>query len=136
MTIKSITVTDGSTNSSSYLYGDNTGTFQSIQAITGDSAAYKVLNKQSSLQAAQTHWNGLSQGAKIGIACGVLGFVVAVILAYTVICVAQRKKGRAEKALADKEWNEHEAELMEYRTKMAKGDFAISYLSPGNGGKF
>lgn len=134
MTIQSILVTDGHTNTSSYVWGDRTGDWQSITATPGTSEFYKLLHQQSTVQQAQATWNGLSKTAKIGIATGVICFLVALVLAYTMICIVQRKRGRAEKAIADREWDAHTAELMEYRTKMAKGDFAVSHM--GHGEKF
>ncbi|EMC99972.1 glycoside hydrolase family 16 protein [Baudoinia panamericana UAMH 10762] len=131
MTVQSIKITDGSTNTSSYAYGDRSGSYNSIQAVAGESTAYKILNKQSTLQSVLQIWKGLSEGAKIGIVCGVSGFFACVIVACTVCCIIQRKKGRAEKAIADKEWDAHTNELMEYRVRMAKGEFAVAHLTHG-----
>jgi beta-lactamase regulating signal transducer with metallopeptidase domain len=134
MTVQSIKITDGSTNTSTYSYGDNTGSWQSIKVVNGESAAAKQLNKLSTVQSAKQHWNGLSNTAKIAIACSVLGVLLLVIIIYTAVCIVQRKKGRAEKAIADRAWDEQQNELMDYRKKMAKGDFAVSYM--GHGEKF
>ncbi|TKA78383.1 hypothetical protein B0A55_04723 [Friedmanniomyces simplex] len=134
MTIQSIKITDASTNTSSYTYGDNTGDYQSIKAVAGESAAYKLLNKKSAIESATAQWNGLSDGAKIGIGCGVGGAFAVLIIVYTAVCIVQRKRGKAEKAIADEQWNEHTSELMEYRTQMAKGHFAVSHM--GHGEKF
>lgn len=43
--------------------------------------------------------------------------------------MVQRKKGRVEREMHDKEWAAHENELMEYRAQMVKGGFAVSHLS-------
>lgn len=134
MTVQSIKITDASTNVTSYTYGDKTGTYQSIKAVVGESAAYKLLHKQSTVESVQKQWNGLSKGAKIGIACGVIGAVVILVVAFTAFCVVQRKRGKAEKVAADKEWNEHTNELMDYRNRMARGDFAVTHM--GHGEKF
>lgn len=131
MIVQSIKVTDGSTNTSSYLYGDQTGSYQSIKATAGQSKAYRAINKKTAAQQAVANWNGLSTGAKIGIACGVIGFVLTVVGFWMTFCIVQRKKGRAEKALADKQWDSQHAELMEYRNRMARGDFAITHMGHG-----
>ncbi|EME78213.1 glycoside hydrolase family 16 protein, partial [Pseudocercospora fijiensis CIRAD86] len=111
MTVKSIRITDGTTNSSVYSYGDHTGSYQSIKVTDGESDAYKAINKKSHFQSAEQKWNGLSTGAKIGIACGVLGAFAIALIAFTFYCCAQRKKGRAEKEAHDKEWEQQENEL-------------------------
>lgn len=134
MTVQSIKVTDGSTNTSSYLYGDQTGSYTSVKTVTGESAAYKALNKQSTVEQAQKKWHGLSTTAKIAIAASVVGTFVVVVIAYTIVCVTQRKRGRAEKAAADKVWDQQESELMEYRNRMKRGDFAVTHM--GHGEKF
>ena len=134
MTVQSIKVTDGSTNTSSYVYGDQTGDYASIKAVAGESAAYTVLNKQSTVQSAQQKWDGLSTGEKVGIACGVVGFFAIGLIAFTAFCIVQRRAGRRERAVADNAWDQNNAELMEYKTTMAKGGFAVSHI--GHGEKF
>lgn len=51
-------------------------------------------------------------------------FAVAVI-AWTACCIVQRKRGRAERALADKNWENDRAELMNYQKAMKEGGFAV-----------
>lgn len=135
MTMQSIRVTDGTSNSSSYSYGDHTGLYSSIKVAEGESDAYKAIHKLTKLQSAEKHWNGLSTGAKIGIAVGVLGSFLIFSILFAVYCVKQRKAGRAEAALHEKEWEQQNAELMEYRSMMAKGNFAVSRQSIMMGGK-
>ncbi|KAK5126227.1 hypothetical protein LTR85_010462 [Meristemomyces frigidus] len=134
MTVQSIKITDGSTNASTYAYGDMTGDYSSITAVSGESKAYKVLHKQSTVQSVAQKWSGLSSGAKIGIACGVGGTLLLAVVAMTACCIVQRRRGRREKAAADQQWDENHNELMEYRQRMANGDFAISHL--GHSEKF
>lgn len=94
------------------------------------------MNKLSTTQQAMKTWNGLSTTAKIGIACGVLGGFAIATIAFCIYCMLQRKKGREEKKLADKEWQAHESELMDYRRKMAKGGFSVSHESYYGPNKF
>jgi len=131
MTIQSIKVTDGSTNTSAYIFGDQTGSYQSIKALAGASAAYRQLHKQTATQRVQQKWAGLSTNAKIGIASAVGGTLVLLVIVYTIVCVTQRKRGRAEKAVADKQWDEQHNELMEYRNRMKRGDFAVTHMGHG-----
>ncbi|KAK4611840.1 putative extracellular glycosidase [Fulvia fulva] len=129
MNVKSIKITDGTTNSSSYSYGDHSGHWSSIQIKEGQSEAYKRINKLSTAQMAEKHWQGLSTDAKIGIAVGVLGGVLVAVIAWIFFCISQRKKGRAEAAAHDQAWEQQNAELMEYKSMMAQGNFAVSRQS-------
>lgn len=129
MSVKSVRVTDGVTNSSIYTYGDHSGHWDSIQIEHGESEAYKEINKLSSAQKARKQWEGLSTGAKIGIACAILGALLIGAIAFAFYCIKQRKAGRIEKAQNDAEWEKQNQELMEYRTMMAKGNFAVSRQS-------
>lgn len=129
MYVKSMRITDGTTNSSSYSYGDNSGSYQSIKVTEGESAAYKAIHELSTTEKVEKKWSGLSTGAKIGIACGVLGAFAIGLIAFAFYFVGQRKKGRAEAALHEKEWEQQNNELMEYRAMMAKGNFAVSRQS-------
>jgi len=129
MNIQSLRVVDGTQNASSYSYGDHSGLWSSINVTPGDSKAYQAINKLNTFQNAEKHWNGLSQGAKIGIAVGVLGSLLIFSILFGFYCMKQRKAGRAEAALHEKEWQQQNAELMEYRSMMAKGHFAVDRQS-------
>lgn len=98
---------------------------------SGESEVYKLLNKLSTKEKAEKKWTGLSDTAKIAIGASVGGTVLLVCIIYTFVCITQRKKGRAEREIEDKEWTAHENELSAYRQKMARGDFAISHLGHG-----
>ncbi|KAK5133041.1 hypothetical protein LTR08_008246 [Meristemomyces frigidus] len=134
MTVQSIKVTDGSTNTSSYMYGDKTGDFSSIEATSGESTVYKLINKKSTIVSVAKKFNSLSMGAKIGIACGVVGALLIALIAFVVFCMKSRRRGKRERAISDQQWDENNAELMEYRQKMARGGFAQSHM--GHGEKF
>ncbi|KAK5105819.1 hypothetical protein LTR62_002122 [Meristemomyces frigidus] len=137
MTVQSILVTDASTNTTTYTYSDRTGAYKSITSTPGISSAAKTLTKPASsspIASATKSWNGLSRTSKIAIAASVIGVLVLIIIAYSFVCVVQRRKGRAEKRKADEAWEEQMNELSVYRAKMAKGGFAVSHL--GHGEKF
>jgi hypothetical protein len=131
MTVQSMKIIDSHQNVSYYHYGDKSGSWESIDAIAGQSAAYKALHQESTTQKIDQQWSGLSTGAKIGIACGVLGVLLIALIAFTFYCISQRRQGKAEKAIADKEWDAQHAELMEYRNRMKNGAFAVSHLRHG-----
>lgn len=121
-------MTDGTTNSSWYAFGDQSGSWESIKVIDGQSNAYKYINDKTTAEELQHKWKGLSTGAKIGIACGVCGFFLVCAIAFTFYCISQRRQGRKEKEIADKAWDAQHAELMEYRDKMKRGDFAVGFM--------
>lgn len=127
MRVKSLRVVDGTQNATSYGYGDKSGSWQSIKVTNGQSDAYKVINKISGTQNAMNAWNGLSTAAKIGIACGIAGALALGMLAWCVFCCIQRRKGREEKRIADKEWDDHQNELLQYRRMQQKGQFSVSH---------
>ena len=134
MTVQSLKVVDAQTNVSWYSYGDKSGSYDSIKMVDGQSNAYKAIHQKTTAQKVQQSWDGLSTGAKIGIAAGIVGFFVVCLIAFAFYCVRQRRAGKAEKAKADREWDGHQAELMEYRDRMKRGEFAIHSL--GHGEKF
>ena len=134
MTVQSLRVADAQTNVSYYSYGDQSGTWQSIKMLDGESPAYKAMHEESTTQSVEQHWNGLSTGAKIGVACGIVGFFLLVGIIFTVYCIKQRRQGKREKAIADKAWDAQHAELLEYRNRMKRGDFAVQHM--GHGEKF
>lgn len=131
MTVQSLKVVDGHTNVSYYKYTDTSGSYQSIDAIAGESPVYKALHQESTSQKIAQQWNGLSTGAKIGIACGIGGVFLVALIAFSFYCISQRRQGKAEKMNADKEWDAQQAELLQYRNRMKRGDFAISHLRHG-----
>lgn len=100
--------------------------------LSGQSKAYQYINKLSTSQQIDQNWNNLSTGAKIGITCGIVGAIAIATVAFCVYCMTQRKKGREEKRIADRQWEAHQAELMEYRRMMAKGEFAVSHMNHGD----
>jgi len=131
MDIKSLRITDGTTNVTQYAYGDHSGSWQSIIGTAGVSQAYQDIHTLTSAQMAAQRWNNLSQGAKIGIAVGVLSVVLGALGIFLYYCMGQRKQGRAERAIADREWQQHTDELNNYRQMMAKGNFAIQNMGHG-----
>lgn len=128
MTIQSIRMIDGHPGSAWYSYGDQSGTWESIKVEKGTSDAFKAIHEKSTVQQLQHKWNGLSTGAKIGIACGVLGAVAIAAIALTFYCIKERRAGKREKAIADQAWDAQQAELVQYRNRMKRGDFAVGFM--------
>lgn len=76
------------------------------------------------------HWNALSVGTRTGILVGALGGFAVLLVASLIFCCIQGKKGRAEKAIADQEWEKEQAEFSQYRMQMMKGGFGHSNAEP------
>ncbi|KAI4225418.1 MAG: hypothetical protein L6R40_008366 [Gallowayella cf. fulva] len=124
MTVRSTRVKDYS-QGKEYVYGDMTGSWESIKIVPGNSTIEKELNAPPSLTASQ-RWNNLSPGAKIGVGSAVGVTSIALIVLAGIYCVRQRRAGRRERALADLEFEKERRELGAYQMQMAKGGFAVS----------
>jgi hypothetical protein len=97
----------------------------------GESAAAKIINdeKESTTATLKSKFTSLSTTAKIGIGAGVGGAFFLAFLAFAVYCIKQRRAGKKEPQLQDEKWAEQNEELMDFRTMMAKGNFAVSRQS-------
>lgn len=119
MTVQSLYVEDFSSGKE-YTYGDRSGNWQSIKSVAGNSTAAKEIWSPHGVRA---NFNALPKGAQIGIVAGVIGLVAVLFLLLVFCCIKQRRAGRAEKKLADAEYEKGAAELMDYRRMMAAGKF-------------
>ena len=120
-TVKSIRVTDQHLGNSQYVYGDQTGTFQSIK-MANDSDPIKLdgENGPSAGQTAEQRWNGLSKENKIIIASVVLGVVAVCICVFAFCCIRQRRAGKHEKLVEDAKFEKNQSELLAYRAQMSR----------------
>ena len=130
MTVKSIKITDGSTNASSYAYADpSAGDWRSIFVTNGTSPAADAVNKPPS-QTVSQRWHGLSTGAKIRIACGVLGAAALALLGFAIYFFKQRAAGKRERLAEDAAWDREHTELMQYQGgAFGKEEFGVSSVS-------
>ncbi|KAF2859572.1 glycoside hydrolase family 16 protein, partial [Piedraia hortae CBS 480.64] len=112
MLISSLKITDLAVNASHFTYTTQTGTWDSIKTVPGLSAAAKAVHRES---LGKKLWTGLSSGAKVGIACGVIGFVTLCIVGFVVFFIMQRRSGRLEALRMKEEWDEQQSELLEYK---------------------
>ena len=119
MSVKSVRVHDFS-EGKEYKYGDNSGSWESIEIIPGKSEAKEELDKPPTKSVGQ-HWEGLSRGEKIGVAVGVIGFVALLAILMAFCCVKQRRLGRKEAALADAQYERDTAELIQFRAQGTRG---------------
>ncbi|EGP83476.1 uncharacterized protein MYCGRDRAFT_77127 [Zymoseptoria tritici IPO323] len=120
--IASLRVTDAHTNASTYTWSDRTGSYQSIAVTAGKSEAYKAIHHESTRAKLSSTWAGMSPGAKIGVAAGILGAVAVAAVAFAAYCVRERKAGRAERAMHEMQWEKQEEENLEYRRMMSGGE--------------
>ncbi|KAK4169771.1 putative glycosidase crf1 [Cladorrhinum sp. PSN259] len=94
MAVKSVHVEDYS-NGKEYIYGDKSGSWESIKIIEGGSKAAEIYNKPPEKTFAQK-WNDLPNTARISVyasGAGVGGILIMVGLFY---CIRQRRRGAAE----------------------------------------
>ena len=119
MYVKSVRVTDFSSGKE-YKYGDKTGSWASIDVIAGNSTVADTLSKPPPESVSQK-WNGMSSGAKIGIAAGVGAAVLAVFALFFFYCFRQRRAGKRERLAADLAYEKDTAELLQYRHTGTKG---------------
>ncbi|KAG0154485.1 Concanavalin A-like lectin/glucanase, subgroup [Penicillium digitatum] len=103
MTVSKMRVQDFHTGKE-YRYNGTTGTRESIEVIRGNSTAQAIINKKPPMSLSQK-WDGLGQGAHIGVYC-VVGIAGAVLLGLcTFCCLKQRRSGRLQRALNDGEYS-------------------------------
>ncbi|KAL9103708.1 MAG: hypothetical protein Q9163_001257 [Psora crenata] len=118
MSVKSARVTDFSTGKE-YRYKDNSGTWQSIDVVAGNSSAAEALFAPPS-QTMKQRWQGLSSGAKIGIASGVVAFAVLAAILFALFFFRQRRAGKREAAAAAAVYEKDTTELLQYKAQVGK----------------
>ncbi|EXJ95862.1 hypothetical protein A1O1_00987 [Capronia coronata CBS 617.96] len=120
MTVKSVRVTDAG-RGTQYVYGDKTGSWQSIKSLN-DTSPIKLdgENSGSTTQSMKQKWNGLSSTTKniiIGVVCGVALLCVAI---FAFCCIRQRRAGKHEKLVEDAKYEQNAAEVLAYRANMTR----------------
>jgi beta-glucanase (GH16 family) len=119
--VKSVRVTDHSLGSTQYIYGDQTGTFESIRAVdTAPALKLDGENSEGAAQTAQQKWNGMSKTTKIIIASVVVGVFVIAVLVFAFCCIRQRRAGKHERLLEDAKFEKNQSELLAYRAEMSR----------------
>lgn len=124
MYVQKARVTDYSTGST-YTYGDETGSFQSIKIAGGNSTIANILS-QPPPKSLKQRWSDLSQGAKIGIYASIGAFIALTLGAWMLCCIRYRRAGRREGALESAAYEKDTAELMAYRADMAKSRMHVA----------
>ncbi|KAL2860779.1 glycoside hydrolase family 16 protein [Aspergillus lucknowensis] len=121
MTVAQVRVHDFHTGKE-YEYGDNSGTWQSINVISGNSTALEEINKPPPKSLSQK-WAELPSGAKIGVYAGAAGVGAILLALFIFFVIRQRKKGRLEHALDDSKWNEERTEMNNYQQNWKQSEW-------------
>ncbi|KAJ9662358.1 hypothetical protein H2198_001492 [Neophaeococcomyces mojaviensis] len=121
MYVQSLRISDASTGTQ-YTYGDRSGSMGSIQVANDTSKALSLDagNGDTAAQSIKQKWNGLSTGAKIGIAASVLGVAAIGLIVFIFCCIKQRRAGKHEKLLEDAKFEKDRTELLAFRAEMGR----------------
>jgi len=123
MFVKSIKVTDQNLNATTYKYGDQTGSWESIKIDkSGESDVTKYINTPPPPTAAQ-RWQAMSSGAKIAIIVCPTALLGALAVFGCFFCIKQRRLGRRERVMEDASWDKQSAEMLAYRRHMSTAKF-------------
>ncbi|KAG9252457.1 hydrolase-like protein [Emericellopsis atlantica] len=96
MYVKDAYIEDFSTGKE-YVYGDKSGTWESIEIVKGNSTAYEALNqKPSESKSISEKFNELPQAAKISVYAGGAAVGAIAIVALVFFCIKQRRRGAQE----------------------------------------
>ncbi|KAI1864614.1 hypothetical protein JX265_008338 [Neoarthrinium moseri] len=113
-----------------YVYGDRSGKWESIKIVepTANSTAIDNLNKPAEEEdkSISEKWDELSSGAKGGVYAGGVGVVAIAFLALLFYYLRQRKRGKAEAALAAKNQEYERLELDRFK-KEGRDPDALAY---------
>jgi len=113
MFVKSTQVTDFHTGKE-YSYGDNSGSWQSIKVVQGNSTAHESIFAPPP-QTLADKWNGLSSGARIAIYASSAGVVTAFLGFALYYCIKQRRRGAREAKLAEQRLVSDRMELDQFK---------------------
>ncbi|KAF5005765.1 hypothetical protein FDECE_7807 [Fusarium decemcellulare] len=116
MYVKSVLVQDASTGKE-YVYGDQSGSWESIEITKGNSTAYENLHKkpEEPEKTASEKWAALPSGTKSGIYAGGVGVAAVGIGALAFYFIKQRRAGASEAKVAGDKAAAERVDLMSYR---------------------
>ncbi|KAM7198501.1 concanavalin A-like lectin/glucanase domain containing protein [Rhypophila sp. PSN 637] len=113
MFVKSAQVHDFSTGKE-YVYGDNSGSWESIQITPGESKVIEVINTPPEKSMAEK-WEELPSTAKTAIYAGAAGVGAIIIVLAVFYCIRQRRRGNREAKIAEAKMQEERLELERYK---------------------
>ncbi|KAJ5780582.1 hypothetical protein N7457_005742 [Penicillium paradoxum] len=121
MTLGKLRVEDFHTGKE-YVYGDYSGSWESIEVVSGNSTTLEELNKPEPKSLSEK-WEELGQGAHIGIYAGAASAVVLAIIGFLFFCLRQRRKGRLENALTEAPAGENRNEMQAFQNDWRQSEW-------------
>ncbi|KAI6781870.1 glycosidase-like protein [Emericellopsis cladophorae] len=119
MYVKDAYIEDFSTGKE-YVFGDKSGTWESIEIVPGNSTAYEALNQEPSKSISEK-FNALPQAAKIGVYAGGAAVGALAIGALIFFCIKQRRRG-AHEARSALQASETDRSINRYSKMGLQGD--------------
>ncbi|CAI4211248.1 unnamed protein product [Parascedosporium putredinis] len=121
MWVKSVKVTDYTPDSKQYIFGDRSGSMDSIQIVDGNSTVRELLFKEPEKTVAEK-WEELPQTAKTAVYASGAG-VGAVVFAFGLwFCIKQRRRGAAEAAAAEAAAAQERLEMQNFKARGVNPD--------------
>ncbi|PKY08286.1 concanavalin A-like lectin/glucanase [Aspergillus campestris IBT 28561] len=111
MVIESVRIQDFHSGKE-YEYTDDSGSWESINVIKGNSTAVEEINKPPPKSLSEK-WDDLPTGAHAGVFVGAATVGAMLIAGFIFFIIRQRRKGRLEQALDDTNWNNERTERTE-----------------------
>ncbi|KKK15791.1 hypothetical protein P175DRAFT_0526505 [Aspergillus ochraceoroseus IBT 24754] len=130
MTVQSVRAHDFHTGKE-YEYGDHSGSWESINVVSGNSSAVTEINKPPPKSLAEK-WAELPTGAKVGVSCGAAAAGILLIVGFILFFINQRKKGRLEHALDDAKWTTERTEMNNFQTDWKQSEWNHKGYQPVN----
>ncbi|KAI1334658.1 glycoside hydrolase family 16 protein [Xylariaceae sp. FL0016] len=140
MYVKSAYVQDY-TSGKEYTYGDQSGTWESIQVTEGNSTAYKNINKEPEKSLSEK-WDELPSTTKSGVYAAAGGVGAILIIALAFYYWKQRRRGQQEAALAAARDENDRVELERFKKEgrdpdtLAFDGQSTAYMGATKGGLF
>jgi len=142
MYVKNVTVEDYTTGAKEYTYSDRTGSADSIKSTGGTSEALSAIkdgrltSSDDNIQqdtggtigkSASNSWTKLPSTTKIAIIASICGVVGLAAIVGAFYCWRQRRTGRAQAALAERQWNDEREAEHRMRKAGAIGEQSTEY---------
>ncbi|KAL4879654.1 concanavalin A-like lectin/glucanase domain-containing protein [Aspergillus karnatakaensis] len=121
MVVKDVRVQDFSSGKA-YEYGDDSGMWESINIIKGNSTAAEEISKPPPKSLSEK-WNDLPGGAKAGVYAGAAGVGAILLALFIFFYIRQRKKGRLEHALDDAKWATERNEMNNFQSNWKQSEW-------------
>ncbi|RKF59231.1 putative extracellular glycosidase [Erysiphe neolycopersici] len=107
-----------------YQWTDQSGSFESIRPIPGDSTASKIIHKlqEGPAPSLLERFLALPSTTKLAIYCGFAAVAALIFSAFTFVCYKSRRKGRRERAAYEARLDKERQEASQYNELPYKKD--------------